>query len=317
VTSYRIAVVDIGSNSLKFSIADVNPDGGETIIQADAQTVRLAAGIASSGMIQPERARHAVEAMQFYDQIAKALRSDAQLSVATAALRMASNGQHLIEQIEATTNWRIQVISGEEEAVLAFSGLVSEMPETGSALLLDVGGGSTEAIHIVDRRLQVSESNDIGSGTLADASFTSDPPGLPEVLAAKGRAHEVLSGSPVISGSTGSTLVLSGGNGQFLEGFALWDRVAIPFEPEHFDAITAALADVPSVDVASFLGIAPERARMLPAGAAIASTVIDMVGPISLQAVPSGIRSGLIARWLAEHAKQPGSGTPSTIGDGG
>lgn len=317
MSSYRIAVVDIGSNTLKFSIADVNPDGSESIIQIDAQTVRLAAGIATTGMIEPQRSRHAVEAMQFYDQIAKALKSDAQLSVATAALRMASNGQELIDQIEATTNWQIEVISGEEEAALAFSGLVSQMPETGSALLLDIGGGSTEAIHIVDRRMIASESNGIGSGTLADASFVTDPPGLPDVLAAKSRAHEQLVSSPVITAAAGSILMLSGGNGQFLEGFAKWDRVAIPFEPRHFDSIMAALADARSIDVAAYLGIAPERARMLPAGGAIASAVMDMVAPISLHAVPSGIRGGLIARWLAEHAKQPGSGISSTAGDRG
>jgi exopolyphosphatase/guanosine-5'-triphosphate,3'-diphosphate pyrophosphatase len=299
----RVAVVDIGTNTLKFSVTAIGDDGSETIIDAHADTVRLGAGIKTSGVIEPDRIARALASLTAYEHVARGLGAEACIGVATAALRLARNGDEMLNRISCSTGWKVRVVSGADEARLAFNGLAAQLPETGNALLADVGGGSTELIAVTDRSLVLSESFDIGSGTLADRLFRADPPGIEVVQAAVHYATSTLDRSLVIQSSIGSALYLSGGNGQFLSDFAEWDDVAIPFVPSGFDDLVKSISARESIAIARYLGIAQERARMLPAGAAIARAIICLSNPESVAAVPSGIRGGLLAEWLATHPK--------------
>ncbi len=223
------------------------------------------------------------------------------IGVATAALRMASNDDDLLDRIHRTTGWDISVITGADEARLAFKGLAGSLPLGKDSLLVDIGGGSTELMSVVNRTLVASESLEIGSGTLADRCFEHDPPGLAAILEAISDAGEALLLSSVLPISNAAAVLFSGGNGQFLKAFANWSVVDIPFTPQRFRDVLSSLAALDSVPLASYLEIAPERARMLPAGAAIAMAVIDRAQPESIGAVPSGIRGGLVADWIATH----------------
>lgn len=304
--SIRVAVVDIGTNTLKFSVTEVH-DGSELIVDAHADTVRLGAGIQKSGAIDPDRIDRAMASLKSYERVASGIGADVFIGVATAALRMANNGAELLDRIALETAWDVRAITGAGEAALAFNGLVGLLPAHGVVLLADIGGGSTELISVRDRSLLVSESIEIGSGTLADRCFSQDPPGRDAVQLAVELAATTLKASRAIGCSAGSALYLSGGNGQFLSEIAAWDEVAIPFEPSRFDDLVVFIAGMESVTVAQFLGIAEERARMLPAGAAIAKAIVDILNPISIDVVPSGIRGGVLAEWLATH---PRSTTP-------
>lgn len=297
----RLAVVDIGSNTLKFSITEVQDSRQDHVLHAHAETVRLGAGVAIRGMIDPARSERALDALRHYELIAKSFGVEACIGVATAALRMAANGDDLLDQIHRKTGWSIRVITGEEEARLAFRGLADLLPAHQGSLLVDIGGGSTELISVANRTLVASESLRIGSGTLADRCFASDPPGLPVVREAVDAAAETLLGSLVLPAVTSPAIVLSGGNGQFLKAFAGWSEVNVPFVPDRFRDVLASLAAFESVRVAAYLDIVPERARMLPAGAAIAMAVIESARPGSIDAAPSGIRGGLVAEWIAAH----------------
>ena len=125
----RIAIVDMGSNSLKFSITEVNDSGGQTVIHERADTIRLSAGIRSTGAIEPGRMTRALESLKHYEQVARAHGVEQWIGVATAAIRMASNGQDLLDAIARTTSWNIRVISGDEEAELTFLGLQTRIAE--------------------------------------------------------------------------------------------------------------------------------------------------------------------------------------------
>ncbi len=297
----RIAVVDMGSNTLKFTVTEVDEFGSEQVIHAYAETVRLGAGVAVEKRIEPERIERALLALRHYELVAKSLGVEAYIGVATAALRMASNGDDLLESIHRTTGWNVRVITGEEEARLAFQGLVGTLPADTDSVVVDIGGGSTELLSVSNRKLVASESLNLGSGTLADRHFRQDPPGLPAIHEAIQSAGETLTASTVLPVVKATSAVFSGGNGQFLKEFAGWNEVAIPFEPGRFDAIVSSLSQTRSDRLAGYLNIATERARMLPAGAAIAMAVIERALPTSIDAAPSGIRGGLVADWIARH----------------
>lgn len=297
----RLAVVDMGSNTLKFSVTEILDNGEDRVIHAHAETVRLGAGVAQTGRIEPDRIERALSALREYQTVGTEYGAKAFIGVATAALRMAANGEDLLDRIRGTTAWDVRVISGADEASLAFNGLVSSLPPTQESLLVDIGGGSTELISVANRELVASESLELGSGTSADQCFTLDPPGLNAVLRAVESAGNVLGNSVVLPIVQAPALVLSGGNGQFLQSLSRWEMVGVTFSPDGFAQLLPTLAALDSMLVATYLDIAPERARMLPAGAAIAMAVIDLARPQSLAAAPSGIRGGLVAEWIAAH----------------
>jgi exopolyphosphatase/guanosine-5'-triphosphate,3'-diphosphate pyrophosphatase len=289
----------MGTNTLKFSVTEVDEQGDQEIVDAYAETVRLGFGIGNTGQIDPHRLLMAMVALEAYERRAEELGAQDFIGVATAALRMASNGQSLLEKIERQTRWKVHVISGDEEARLTFEGLRHGMPPRARVLLIDIGGGSTEAILIQDRELVASESNPIGSGVLADAAFSTSPPGKEQVHAAVERARVILDESRVIGRIPDGFVVLSGGNGQFLKALADWEEVATPFTPAAFEKLMNTVATLDPAEIAGYLGIAVERARMIPAGAAIAKAVLDMSAPRAMAAVPSGIRGGLVSEWAA------------------
>ncbi len=301
----RIAIVDLGTNTLKFSVTEIDSTGAQTIINARADTVRLGAGIGTTGLIDPVRAQRAIDALVSYEHVAKSLGAGAQIGVATAALRMASNGSDLLDRIAGTTDWKVSVISGAEEAHLTFLGLVGLAPTQGTALIVDVGGGSTEVIHVLNRQLVDSESITIGSGILADREFSMDPPGKVAVGAVERYASSVITDSAVLTSVEQPALFLSGGNGQFLSELAAWEEIDVPFTPIEFPRLVEMVASIHSEKTATYLNIPTERSRMLPAGAAIAAAIIRLTFPKSLKAVPSGIRGGLVAEWTANRKVSP------------
>jgi exopolyphosphatase/guanosine-5'-triphosphate,3'-diphosphate pyrophosphatase len=295
---HRIAVVDIGSNSLKFSVTEIDAEGQEHIIVGLAETVRLATGVASTGTIEPHRFDLALAALRHFEEQARALRVEALWGVATAALRMASNGGDLLDRIAGETSWQVRVISGDEEASLAFEGLRRELPSTGTCVIADIGGASTELIRVEDGTVAAARSIEIGSGTLADRSLRTDPPGLDAVAVAGEVALQTFQDVDVLAPAGGAPLFLTGGNGLFLSGISFWDKVRLPFVPEFFRQILEKLAVIPASEVANYLGIAEERARVLPAGGAIALALVRLIQPVSLHAVQSGIRGGLVREWM-------------------
>jgi exopolyphosphatase/guanosine-5'-triphosphate,3'-diphosphate pyrophosphatase len=296
----NIAIADLGSNSLKLSVTRVGAKGEQRILHAAAITVRLGYNVAKTGAMDPARIERAVEALRNYESIARNLGATIFIGVATAAVRMAANGNEFLSRVANETAWDITVISGDEEAHLAFLGLQAELPGTGAQVILDIGGASTEIIQVVDGAVTASQSIQLGSGTLADRCLETDPPGIPAVRSARAHADEVFAAEarPVVRGAS---LYVSGGNGVFLSQVADWDVVRLPFVVPFFPLLVDRLAEIPSDQVASHLAITGERARMLPAGAAIVWSLVDLVQPVDMLAIQSGIRGGLIRRWIAGH----------------
>src|SRR5690242_12756972 len=102
----------MGSNTLKFSVTEIDESGRETIVVQRADTVRLAAGLAQGGAIAADRMARAITSMVEFDAIADEVDADVRICVGTAALRMASNGAQVVSLIEQATRWRVRIIDG-------------------------------------------------------------------------------------------------------------------------------------------------------------------------------------------------------------
>lgn len=289
-----LAAVDIGTNTLKFSVARCFADGRIETIDERNDAVRIGAGIEQTGKIDPERLDRAVKTLIAFEAIGREHGAHRFVGVATEALRVASNGRDLLDRIANETAWVIQIIDGDEEARLTYVGLQSEMPEDGRGVIVDIGGGSTEIIAASSGTIERAFSIPIGSGRVADRWFRSDPPGARALQQAETDAHGFVAERASLLNGRGGTLLLSGGNGQFIEELRRHYRIGDRLDVASIQELFLRLSDESADTVAAVLGIQHERAAVLPAGVAIALAIAKAIEPASIRSVPSGIRTGLM-----------------------
>lgn len=289
----HVSAADLGTNTVKITHASVGAGGSLIELRDAADTIRLGAGIEGTGRIEAHRIYACLALLESEEKIGRAIGSSTFIGVATEALRVASNGEELLERIRTETAWKIRVISGDEEARLTYIGLRDRIPSKGDSMVVDIGGGSTEVILVQHGLLTSQKSIPLGSGRLADRFFRQDPPGLNSVMDAANAAGEQLdqvAELPVIL----DTALFAGGNGVFISQLIHQLFPDDSLSADTLERLLHHLATAPAQDTADRLGIAHERARVLPAGASIAFAFLLRTATHEVLGVPSGVRQGLI-----------------------
>ncbi|MEE9164950.1 MAG: exopolyphosphatase, partial [Nitrospinota bacterium] len=145
----RKAAIDIGTNTTRLLIADLAHDGTFTEIFCRRIITRLGEGLYNYNHLNDTAVQRTLNALIIYSKDIKKYKCSNVRAVATSAVREAGNGEEFVRKAKRETGLHIEVINQEEEALLAVLGVLSglrEKPET--AIIFDVGGGSTEFICI-------------------------------------------------------------------------------------------------------------------------------------------------------------------------
>ena len=171
----RVGAVDIGTNSTRLLIADVEDHRLDDVDRRSTVT-RLGEGVDSARVLLPEPIARTRAVLSEYGRAIDAAGAARTLAVATSAVRDAANGQAFLEQVAESYGFATRLLSGEEEARLTRRGVGAT---SASTLLLDIGGGSTELI-VGDLRTSL----DIGSVRLTERFLQTDPPTAGELAAA-------------------------------------------------------------------------------------------------------------------------------------
>jgi exopolyphosphatase / guanosine-5'-triphosphate,3'-diphosphate pyrophosphatase len=290
----RAACIDIGSNTTRLLVADYLDEALVEVHQERAFT-RIGKGLAASGAIGSDKIEEVVAVVLVQIAVAREHGAGEIRGVATAAIRTASNGAALVEAIAAGTGLEVEIVSGEDEARLAFRGAVAMLePETAASChqlgVIDVGGGSSEVVvGSAPDRVGWWASVPIGSGTLTDHRLHSDPPTPGELESAR---HEVAAALAGLAPPCPEVAVAVGGSATSL------GRVAGPvLDASAFERALAVLAAEPATAVARRFLIDPQRARLLPAGLLIlegASRLLEA----TIQVGRGGIREGVLLEAL-------------------
>lgn len=137
-----IAVIDIGSNTIRSLIVETLPHGGYRILDDEREVARLASGLDRNSRLSAAAITRAVAALKRMAEIARARGAREVAVVATSAIRNAGNRQAFMARVAHETGLRVRVISGQEEARLAFeSAALSFDLENRPCAVADVGGG--------------------------------------------------------------------------------------------------------------------------------------------------------------------------------
>ena len=144
-----LAAVDLGSNSFRLLIGRVaESPAGTQVYPLDSlkETVRLASGLTKDKWLDPESQERALLALERFGERLRSFPPHAVRAVATNTLRVAKNAREFLQKAEAALGFPIEVIAGREEARLIYAGVANTTPTSGSTLVVDIGGGSTEFI---------------------------------------------------------------------------------------------------------------------------------------------------------------------------
>lgn len=197
----RVAAIDCGTNSIRLLVADVtsSDDGGRWLrdVHREMRVVRLGQGVDSTGVLSDEALARTRAALVDYSAILRRKGTERVRMVATSATRDAANRDEFFAMTREVLGVEAEVISGDEEARLSFTGAVSDLEaEDGPFLVADVGGGSTELVlgnwDGVRGTVEAARSVDIGCVRLTERCLRSDPPSAAEVEAAVAVATDVL-----------------------------------------------------------------------------------------------------------------------------
>ncbi len=290
----RAACIDIGSNTTRLLVADC-VDGALVEVYQERAFTRIGKGLAASGAIGADKIEEVVSVVLQQLAVAREHGAAEIRGVATAAIRTASNGVALVEAIAAGTGLEVEIVSGEDEARLAFRGAAAMLePETAARChqlgVIDVGGGSSEVVvGAAPDRVGWWASVPIGSGALTDHCLHSDPPSPGEFESAR---HEVAAALAGLAPPCPEVAVAVGGSATSL------GRLAGPvLDVGAFERALAVLAGEPAALVAERYLIDPQRARLLPAGLLIlqgASRLLEA----TIQVGRGGIREGVLLEAL-------------------
>jgi exopolyphosphatase/guanosine-5'-triphosphate,3'-diphosphate pyrophosphatase len=201
----RVAAIDCGTNSIRLLVADAapGPDGRPrlTDVHRETRIVRLGKGVDATGVLDPEAIERTRVALADYTAVLRDAGAERVRMVATSATRDATNREDFFGMVRATLGSEAEVISGDTEARLSFTGAVGDLAaEDGPFVVVDVGGGSTEVV-VGSREdgaagggieVHAARSVDIGCVRITERCLRSDPPTADERAAARDLAREIL-----------------------------------------------------------------------------------------------------------------------------
>jgi exopolyphosphatase/guanosine-5'-triphosphate,3'-diphosphate pyrophosphatase len=296
----RYAVVDVGTNSVKFHLAERAADGAWRQLVDRAEVTRLGEGLDDSGRLQPAPMKRTVDAIAAMADEARHRGAEAIAAVGTAGLRAAANSAEFVQAVQARCGIRVEVISGEEEARLAFLAATSGIERVnGSLVVFETGGGSTQFTFGQEERVEEQFSVPVGAvrfteqfgldGVVDDGTTAAALDAIAADLAS-------LDGRP-----TPAALV---GMGGAVTNLAAVKHELVTYDPEIVQGSVLDLGDLDreielfrtrsAEERRAIVGLQPKRAEVILAGACVVRTVLGKLGRESLVVSDRGLRHRLL-----------------------
>lgn len=304
-----LAGIDIGTNSLRLLVAETGSDSFHEIY-ADRKVIRLGQDLDRKGMLT----RDAVDrSLKVLGDFAEKIRRHAVLHtsvIGTSALRNASNAAVFIEEVKNKTGLVIRVITGEEEARLTLAGVVRAMKGVGglqssaleSALVIDIGGGSTEIIVTHPAKEPTIASLPLGAVYLTDRHIKNDPP-TPEEMALLRRAvkNTLEECGGIMKPVPGKTLIGTAGT---ITTLAVMDLRLAEYDPakvnghtlsrETVNEIVRSLSASTLKERRSMPGLEKGREDIVLAGAVVTQEIMERLGCTTMIVSDWGLREGIV-----------------------
>src|SRR3954453_14755838 len=303
----QLAVVDLGSNSFRLVVFTAR-NGWWKRTDEIYEAVRIGEGLAATGELGEAGMARAQATMEVFAHFCAAggLGAEEIDAVATSAIRDATNAREFLDRAEESSGLRVRVLPKEEEARYGYLAAVNSTT-LGDGLMLDIGGGSMQLVHVERRLARELDSWPPRAGGMTERFLADDKPAKPKQLRElRAFVAGALERAPWI-GRSGSRIIGIGGTMRNLAAAAQREADVAEFGVQGFvltrdalDALVDELADLPPSERGKVPGIKPGRADIILGGALVVQAVLEEGGFDAIDVTEAGLREGVFfERYLA------------------
>jgi exopolyphosphatase/guanosine-5'-triphosphate,3'-diphosphate pyrophosphatase len=281
----RVAVVDVGTNSTRLLVAEVE-DGRVYELDRRTTVTRLGEGVDTEGRLSDPGMQRVLAACAEYRDAVDREGAERVVAILTSAVRDAANGAEFQRELERRFGFEAQTIPGDREARLTYLGATAARPHELPTLVLDIGGGSTEVVVGRGHGIEFFVSTQLGSVRHSERHLHTDPPTADELAACRAAARAELGRTVPVD------VRLQVREGVAVAGtptsFAAIDLALDPYDPDRVEGhrltlaageqILAKLAALPVPERRGVTGLHPDRAPTIVAGGAILVEAMNLFG---------------------------------------
>lgn len=303
---FRIAAIDVGSNSLHMVVAQADPDGGLTTLWRMKEMVGLGRISFPSRRLSPDAMERAIATLRRFQQAARARGCEKILAVATSAVREAENGGDFLRRARRELQMTVKVVSARDEARLIYLG-VRHAADLGNHphFILDVGGGSVEFIVGDASKHLLLESRKLGAARMTAQFVHSDPISPADLKALSAHYEKELTPlcesiqalKPVAAIGTSGTLENLAAMCAAIEGS---DSPSI-IERDALSRLLVKLIESRAKDRATLEGLDDQRKDQIIAGALLVSELLRRLNLPEIRVCKSALREGILMEYLGRH----------------
>jgi len=284
----RKAAIDIGTNSCRLLVADVDPDKYE-VVRREINSTRLGQGVDASKILAKEAMERTIQCLSEFTGIIREMGAEWSRAVATSAVREARNRQEFIEQVYRGCGLNVDVIDGEEEALLSYRGVLGGIQVDNPPLVVDLGGGSCEFILQAGNE-HLSLSLPLGAVRATEAGYTTED--IRAILSplrpfqGKYQSYPLIFVGGTVTALVAVRLALPEYDSSLVHGRVLTFR--------EVEDVCHLLASLPLRVRRRLPGLQPERADIIPAGALIVLEVMRMFERSEIVVSETDILDGIV-----------------------
>jgi exopolyphosphatase/guanosine-5'-triphosphate,3'-diphosphate pyrophosphatase len=286
--SVRVAVADIGSNSTRLLVADVDDGRVTDELERISTVTRLGAGVDKDGNLSDEGMERVYKTLDEYQQKADDADSERKVAVLTSAVRDSANGEEFAATVKERYGFEPHVLSGDEEAQLTFRGATSDLDPNDSTptLVFDIGGGSTEMVIGAGTKVSFHVSTQAGVVRQTERHLHTDPPTEAEMRELSDEVRRIVADAvPEAERKAVARAIAVAGTATSLGAIA---QDLDPYDPERVHGyrleadeagrILDRLARMPLEERRQVAGLHPDRAPTIIAGVLIFLEVTRLFG---------------------------------------
>jgi exopolyphosphatase/guanosine-5'-triphosphate,3'-diphosphate pyrophosphatase len=308
-SAMRVGVVDIGTNTTRLLIADVD-DGRVHELERMTKVTRLGEGVDSTGRLGDAAIERVTSRLEDYKEVLDELQPERTIALATSATRDAENGHEFRQMLHDRFGLDARIIPGEEEARLTFLGATAARPDgAGPFVVIDIGGGSTEyVVGAAGSPPTFRVSTQAGSVRQTERHLHEDPPSDEDLTTLRAAVRSIIGDAipTEIRESISGGIAVAG----TATSLAAIDQQLDPYDPDQVDGygllveaverMLAELAAIPLEQRREVPGLHPDRAPTIVAGAAILLESLQLFTLDSVEVSEADILHGAALHLAAE-----------------
>lgn len=295
-----VAGIDIGTNTILMTIVTGENSTNFKTLEDVHSIARLGEDVDKTGLISQEAFKRAEIILKDYVEIIKKHNVDNALAVCTSSMRLAKNNLEILHLFRKILGFDVIIVSGEEEAELSFLGTIENSDE---ALLIDIGGGSTEIIIGENYKIHYRISTELGAVRLTERFFKHNPPKKIEIEVIKAFIQEHIknirfgsfSGKVYAVAGTATTLAAIDQNLKYYDFEKIHNYNLLRCK---IKSILDKLLEMSSKDIELTYNIPQKRADVLPAGTLILYEILQALNADRVTVSAYGLRYGIVKKLL-------------------